>query len=215
MSIEKGYAVNNSNRKTIKSGFEKIGKGGFSFNVFNSLFGAQSEVFNKSENVIQKEELKKKIKKYLDFNGLITFGVFLKIYKIGHAFSVIGYKEYQDDEFYIEVLNPYHKGRYLENNIKKNDEYNESLEEIKNLFDSEKKGKNIYEEEFKNNQEIYDIFNNYEKTGFLTMKLDTFFNWFKIICFCDPMLGYLESIVEINKGENCNNRIYFTITDRN
>ena len=44
------------------------------------------------------------------------------------------------------------------------------------------------------------------------MKLDTFFNWFGIICFCDPMLGYLESIVEINKEENNNNRINFTIT---
>ena len=99
MSIEKGYAVNNSNGKTIQSGFEKIGKGGFSFNVFNSLFGAESEIFDK-KNIIQKEELKNQIKKYLDFNE---------------------YKEYQNDEFYIEILNPWHKGNYLENNIKKND----------------------------------------------------------------------------------------------
>ena len=211
MSIEKGYAVNNSNRKTIKSRFEKIGKGGFSFNVFNSLFGAESEIFTK-ENTIKKEELQNKIKKYLDFNGLITFGVYFNISEVAHAFSLIGYKEYQNEEFYIEILNPYHKGNYLENNIKKNDIYNYSSEEIKKKFNSESKGKNIYEEEFKNNQEIYNIFNNYEKTGFLTMKLDTFYNWFRIICFCDPMLGYLESIVEINKEENNNNRIYFTIT---
>ena len=214
MSIEKGYAVNNSNGKTIRSGFEKIGKGGFSFNVFNSLFGAESEIFIKkeNENIIQKEELKNKIKKYLDFNGLISFGVYFNISGGGHAFSLIGYKEYQNDEFYIEILNPWRKGKYLENNIKKNDIYNYSSEEIKTKFNSEIRGKNIYEEEFKNNQEIYEIFNNYEKTGFLTMKLDTFFNWFGIICFCDPMLGYLESIVEINKEENNNNRINFTIT---
>ena len=211
MSIEKGYAVNNSDGKTIKSGFGKIGKGGFSFNVFNSLFGAESEIFTR-ENAIQKEELKNKIKKYLDFNGLISFGVYFNISEQGHAFSLIGYKEYQNDEFYIEILNPHHQGKYLENNIKKNDIYNYSSEEIKKKFNSESKGKNIYEEEFKNNQEIYKIFNNYEKTGFLTMKLDTFFNWFRIICFCDPMLGYLESIVEINKEENNNNKIYFTIT---
>jgi hypothetical protein len=211
MSIEKGYAVNNSDGKTIKSGFEKIGKGGFSFNVFNSLFGAESEIFTK-KNDIQKEELKNKIKQYLDFNGLISFGVYFNISEVAHAFSLIGYKEYQNDEFYIEILNPYHKGKYLENNIKKNDIYNYLSKENKKKFDSESKGKNIYEEEFKNNQEIYNIFNNYEKTGFLTMKLDTFFNWFRIICFCDPMLGYLESIVEINKEENNNSRIYFTIT---
>ena len=211
MNIEKGYAVNNSNGKTIRSGFEKIGKGGFSFNVFNSLFGAESEIFTK-ENIIQKEELKNKIKKYLDFNGLISFGVYFNISGGGHAFSLIGYKEYQNDEFYIEILNPWCKGKYLENNIKKNDIYNYLPEEIKTKFNSEIRGKNIYEEEFKNNQEIYEIFNNYEKTGFLTMKLDTFFKWFGIICFCDPILGYLESIVEINKEENNNNRINFTIT---
>lgn len=210
ISIEKGYAVNNSDKKTIKSGFEKIGKGGFSFNVFNSLFGTESETFSKSKNIIQKDELKNKIKKYLDFNGLICFGVYFNISNSGHAFSVIGYKEYQNGEFYIEILNPWHKGKYLENNIKKNDIYNISSKEIKSLFNSERRGKNIYEEEFKDNQEIYNIFNNYEKTGFLTMKLDTFFNWFETICFCDPMLGYYESILEINKGEE--NIIYFKIT---
>ena len=212
MSIEKGFAANKSDRKTIKSGFEKIGKGGFPFKVFNSLFGTESEIYKKKDMVIQKEEIKNKIKKYLDFNGLISFSVYFNITNRGHAFALIGYKEYQYGEFYVEILNPWHKGKYLENNIKKNDLYDKSSEEIKSKFDSEKAGKNIYEEEFQNNKEIYDIFNNYEKTGFLTMKLNTFFNWFEMICFCDPMLGYLESIVEINKGDYNNNMIYFQIS---
>ena len=210
ISIEKGYAVNNSNKKNIKSGFDIINKGGFSFNVFNSLFGASSEIFRKSENKIQKEKLKNKIMKYFDFNGLITFGVRFNISGGGHAFSIIGYKIYQNGEFYIEILNPWHKGYYLENNIKKNDEYNKISRPIKIKFDQEKNGKNISEEEFKNNEKIYNIFNNYGNTGFLTLKLNTFFNWFNIICFCDPMLGYLESIVEVEKGGN--NIIYFKIT---
>ena len=211
MSIEKGFAANKSDRKTIKSGFEKIGYGGRSFRVFNSLFGTESEIYKKKDMVIQKEEIKNKIKKYLDFNGLISFSVHFNITNRGHAFALIGYKEYQYGEFYVEILNPWHKGKYLENNIKKNDVYDKSSEKIKSQFDSEKAGKNIYEEEFQNNKEIYDIFNNYEKTGFLTMKLNTFINWFSMICFCDPMLGYLESIVEINKGDYNNNMIYFQI----
>lgn len=209
ISIEKGYAVNNSNKKNIESGFDKINKGGLSFNVFNTLFGAKSEIFKKTENFIGKEKLRNKIIKYLDFNGLITFGVKFNINGGGHAFSIIGYRIYPNNDFYIEILNPWHKGYYLENNIKKNDKYNEVSKAIKIKFDSEKNGKNIHEEDFKKRKEIYDIFNNYENTGFLTMKLDSFYNWINIICFCDPMLGYLESIVEIRKRGN--NIIYFQI----
>ena len=61
------------------------------------------------------------------------------------------------------------------------------------------------------NKDIYNIFNNYEQTGFLTMKLNTFYNWLGMICFCDPMLGYLENILEITNEEKDSNIIYFEI----
>ena len=52
MSIEKGFAANKSDRKTIKSGFEKIGYGGRSFRVFNSLFGTESEIYKTEDQEV-------------------------------------------------------------------------------------------------------------------------------------------------------------------
>ena len=215
MSIEKGYALSKSDKKNIKSGFEKI-IGGEEYNVFNSLFGATSETYYKISRklLISKEDLKNKIKKYLDFNGLVTFGVYFNLKKGGHSFSVIDYKQKYNGEFFVEILNPWHEGCYLTNNIKKNTEYNKLDDTEKKLFNSQLQGENINEEEFMDEQELYKIFNNYEKTGFLTLKIETFYKWLGDICFCDPMLGYEETIVEIQKEENNNkgnNKVYFNI----
>ena len=215
MSIEKGYAVNKSDKKNIKSGFQKI-EGGEEYNVFNSLFGATSETYKKINHIlnISKEDLKNKIKKYLDLNGLVTFGVYFNLITGGHAFSIIGYKQKYNGEFFVEILNPWHKGNYLFNNIKKNTEYNKLDESEKEIFNAQKKGENINEEEFMDKQELYKIFNEYEKTGFLTLKIETFYKWLGDICFSDPMLGYSETIVEIAKDENNsegNNKVCFKI----
>ena len=215
MSIEKGYAINKSNKKNIVTGFKKI-KGGQEYNVFNSLFGATSEYYHKMD-MIPEKDLKHKIKKYLDFNGLVTFGVYFNI-EGEHAFSVIGYKEDYNREFYVEILNPWHSGEYLENNIFKKSEFFKLSSDARRKFIDEKKGKNIYEREFKESQELYNIFNNYGKTGFLTLKMNIFYKWIGDICFSDPMLGYLETIIEIEKMEKnnyiINNKIYFKIKEK-
>jgi len=115
--LEKGYACFKSDKKTIESGFKKV-EGGYSFNAFNDLLGTNTEIiFKKKENsqkkILEKkhglitfdlenknkkeEEIKtnflKKIIKYLDYRGLVTFNVRFNIAKGGHAFAVIGYKK--------------------------------------------------------------------------------------------------------------------------
>ena len=171
---------------------------------------------NKFRLDITEEELKNKIKKYLDFDGLINFVIFSNISE-AHAFSIIGYKEKKkitNNEFYVEILNPWHLGEYLGNNIKDNQEYETAAYIDKIIFDKEERGNNITEEEFMEDEELYKIYKNYGRTGFLTLKINTFYNWIGEICFCDPMLGYLETIVEIPKYEidkKNNNKIFFEI----
>ena len=170
---------------------------------------------NKFHLDISKEELQKKIKKYLDFNGLIAFHIYFNLGG-AHAFSLIGYKEKKENEksdFFVEILNPWYRGNYLENNIKQNNQYDILPDINKWQFDKEEGGNNIYEEEFIEDKILYKIFNNYEKTGFLTLKMDTFYRWVGDICFCDPMLGYLETIIEITKNDDKknNNIINFEI----
>ena len=117
---------------------------------------------NKKEEEIKTNFLKKIIK-YLDYRGLVTFNVRFNIAKGGHAFAVIGYKEnISKNELLIEILNPWHSGDYLENNIKKNNDYNNLDNKLKYLFDEQKKGENISEEEF-NEPELREAFDNYEK----------------------------------------------------
>ena len=71
---------------------------------------------------------------------MVTFNVRFNIAKGGHAFAVIGYKEnISKNELLIEFLNPWHCGDYLENNIKKNKEYNNLDNKLKNLFDESMK----------------------------------------------------------------------------
>ena len=210
--IEKGYAAFKSDKKTIELGFNKI-EGGFSFNVFNDLLGTNTEIiFKKKENFQKKyienelglntfdletddkatEDVKKNflkiLKKYLDYRGLVTFNVRFNISRGGHAFAVIGYKENAlKNEFLIEILNPWHSGEYIENNIKKNEEYNNLDYTEKYHFDKEIEGENITEEEF-DEPELKKAFDNYGKTGYLIMKFNTFFKWFTRVDLCDPMI---------------------------
>ena len=204
--LEKGYAVFKSDKKTIKSGFEEI-KGSERSNAFMDLFGTNSEIikkydfdeknYTKEEIETKKKNLKLKIKKYLDYRGLITFAVYFNMTEGGHALSVIGYKEnYEKNELLIEILNPWHSGNYIYNNIKKNDEYNKLSGDKKEKFDSQIVGENIKEEEF-DEPELKEAFNNYENNGYLIMKFDTFLRWIDEIEFCDPMIGYQEDIIEI------------------
>ena len=116
-----------------------------------------------------------------------SLSVFFFNIKIAHAFSVIGYKEDNNGNFFIQILNPHLKGKYMLNNIKKNSEYNGNKFDNK-LFDSQSKGENITEEEFDNNELKY-AFNKYSETGQFIMKFNTFYKWIGYICLCDPMLG--------------------------
>ena len=216
--LEKGYAVENSDKKSIISGFNKIDDGGVQYQVFNKLFGTISEFYDfrrnldNRENIITKESLKNKIKKYIKFNGLVTFAVFFNLGG-AHAFSVIDCKERSDDIFLIEILNPWHCcKKYLKNNIMKNQEYNELGENDKMIFDRQSRGKNIYEEEF-DDFELKNHFEKYGKTGYLQMKYDTFYKWIGIISFCDPMVGCFEKIYEIIQKEE-RHIIYFRVIER-
>ena len=142
---------------------------------------------------------------------MVTFNVRFNIAKGGHAFAVIGYKEnISKNELLIEFLNPWHCGDYLENNIKKNKEYNNLDNKLKNLFDEQKKGENISEEEF-NEPELKEAFDNYAKNGYLIMKFNTFFKWFTRVDLCDPMIGSEEIIIEIFPKEKRD--ITFNITE--
>ena len=194
--LEKGYAVFKSDKTTIKSGFIEMW-GGRSENVFRDLFGTNSETIFKRDNNCY-DLIKNKIKKYMDYRGFITFSVRFNIYRSGHAFSVIGYKtKINTNEFLVEILNPWHSGKYLGNNIKKQKEYNEFKDyKKKKLFDEEKEGKNIDEKEF-DNPELKKSFDDYEKNGYLIMKFDTFYKWIYDIEFTDPMIGCQEYFIEI------------------
>ena len=201
--LEKGYAVFKSDKKEIKTGFVNIW-GGWPKNVYRDLFGTNTEVIIKKYNNSY-DLIKNKIKKYIDCRGIITFCVLFNISKSGHAFSVIGYKENKNTkELLIEILNPWHSGAYLKNNIKKQTEYNEFNDyEKKQLFDEEKMGKNIYENEF-DKPELKESFDNYKKNGYLIMKYDTFYNWIYHTEFCDPMIGGQEYFIEILPKEQKN-----------
>ena len=244
--IERGYATYYSDKKrnrdkpeekSIKSGYENI-IGGFQYNVFNFLFGSISEYYNfykknkieDKEQKISKENLKKKIIKYIDYKGLISCWVYFNIlrkdlkgnYKEScHAYSVIGYKE-KEGITYIEVLNPMLCGvDYLKQNIKKKDDYNnlkkkndEKSKKRIEQFDREEISMNIDEDEF-DSEELKDKFKDYSNTGYLIMKFDTFYKWISGISFCDPMMGSHIRIYEIypNDFENKTISINFSLSE--
>ena len=189
LSIEKGYAAFKSDKYSIGSGFNKINEGGDQLDVFQDFFGTVTEKYNfmsynyndkhcyvekiDSKKFIYSDyDLSKKIEKYINNNGLISFNVLFNIGSVkkngeirpnGHAFSVIGYKGNCLGEFYVEILNPHRSGKYSSFNIKKNDEYEKLSTKEKEEFDSELIAENIEEEEFC--EELKQKFIDFEKTG--------------------------------------------------
>ena len=220
LSIEKGYAAFKSDKYSISSGFNKINDGGNQLDVFQDFFGTVTELYNfcsyngehlyvqkedSKDKVISQYDLRDKIEKYINNNGLITFSVFFNIGREnkngeinpnGHAFSVIGYKVDYFGKLYVEILNPHRSGKYSNFNIKKNDEYEKLSSKSKEEFDSELIAENIKEEEFC--EELKQKFIDFEKTGYLIMEFNTFYRWIADICFCDPMLNCYETIFELN-----------------
>ena len=121
IAIEKGYAVSQCINNNMEYGYKKI-EGGSGYKVFETLLGAECEKFTskkKYENpykLINKENLKYKIKKYIDFGGFITFGVFYSKNK-GHEYSLQGYKIDKNGDLLIEIINPHRSGNYTIENI--------------------------------------------------------------------------------------------------
>ena len=74
--------------------------------------------------------LKDKIKKYIDFGGMITFGVFYNE-KSAHEYSLQGYKIDNKNEMFLEIINPHRSGGYCEENIYVEEDYNKLTEEEK------------------------------------------------------------------------------------
>ena len=151
IAMEKGYAISNCTDGKLSSGYNEI-IGGSGYKAFEILLGAASEKFisNKFEKklygykYINKNNLKNKIKKYIDYGGLITFGVYYND-KEGHEYSLQGYKIGENGEFLIEIINPHRSGNYLEENICLNkDRF--KLNKINNEYPI------IFETDFKNKE---------------------------------------------------------------
>ena len=63
-----------------------------------------------SYRYIEKDKLKEKIKKYIDWGGIITFGVFYHE-KSAHEYSLQGYKiDSNTNEMFLEIINPHPQG---------------------------------------------------------------------------------------------------------
>ena len=199
--LEKGYAVSKCVNNEIKTGYEKI-IGGSGYQVFESILGAECEKFvshkqyleeNEGYKCINKETLKDKIKKYIDFGGLITFGIYYNI-KGAHEYSLQGYKINKNGQLIIEIINPHRSGEYEKENIY----YGENKEELNKCV---KNYPIIGEEDFISKECRQSLYN-YENTGYLLMEFETFAKWYCTIDMCDPMFGSFEKVVEyIPNGE--------------
>ena len=200
IALEKGFSISKCTDKTIKSGYEKTGKGGFGYQVFEIILGAESEKFISNNEFIRlkhyygykyinKENLKYKIKKYIDLGGIITFGIY---YNLGsaHEYSLQGYKLDKNGELFIEVINPHRSGEYAEENIYFNEDKNKEK-----LINSNGKYPIISENDFIN-KECKESLYSYKLTGYLIMEFETFFRWYGCIDMCDPMIGSFEQIIE-------------------
>jgi len=192
--LEKGYAISKA-ENSLQSGYEKI-VGGLGYQVFETILGTKSEKYKSSQQffkdwyygfkTIDKNKLKDKIKKYIDYGGIITFGVRYSK-DSGHHYSLQGYKIDKKENFFVEILNPHRSGKTIQENIYVEKDYNNLTKEEKELFDNKKTPK-INENEFKTREEKESL-ENYTKTGFLFLNFDTFYNWFSNINMCDPMFG--------------------------
>ena len=209
IALEKGYAVLKCDNNNIESGYKNI-IGGFPYQAFETILGAKCEKYfsnnyiydeadlkNHDYKYIEENNLKKKIKKYIDLGGIIAFGVFFNLIEGGHAYSLINYKIDKYGNMFIEIINPNRCGDYAEENIYFNGDINK-----KKLKDSIKNFPIIYEKDFINKDCIQSLYS-YKSTGYLIMEFKTFFKWYNCIDMCDPMIGYYEQIIEfIPDGKN-------------
>ena len=191
--LEKGYAVSKADN-SLQSGYENI-VGGHGYIVFEDILGTKSEKYKSNHEFfknwgtfkdIDKNKLKEKIKKYIDYGGIITIGVTYND-NGGHEYSLQGYKIDKKGNFFVEILNPHRSGRTFQENIYIEKDYNELTKEEKEEFDKRKTPR-ISEKDFKFKEEKY-FLENYPKSGFLFLSFDTFYKWFGTINMCDPMFG--------------------------
>ena len=212
IALEKGYVISKCLDNTIKSGYEEVGKGGSGYQVFENILGSESEKYKSNKNIngsryiyINKENLKNKIIKYMNFGGIITFGIF---YNLGgaHEYSLHGYKLDKDGNLYIEIINPHNKGGYAKENIIFNKDKNKDK-----LISLENKKYPIINENDFVNDECKNSLISYESTGYLIMEYETFFKWYGTIDMCDPMIGSYEQIVEFIPNNKSMHIIEFEI----
>ena len=193
--LEKGYAVAKA-KNSIQSGYENI-VGGSGYQVFELLLGTMSELYKSdhdyfknrqtSYRYIEKDKLKEKIKKYIDWGGIITFGVFYHE-KSAHEYSLQGYKiDSKTNEMFLEIINPHRSGGYINENIFVQSDYDKLTQEQKDEYDKRPTPK-ISEKDFINKESILSL-KSYPETGFLLISFDTFCNWYGTIDICDPMFG--------------------------
>ena len=129
IALEKGFAALKCQDNKIESGYKKMDNGGLPYQVFETILGAKCEKYFSNDYVyykknlrlrnykyIDENNLKKKIKKYIDLGGLIAFGVFFNKEE-GHAYSLIDYKIDENENMFIELINPNREGGYEEENI--------------------------------------------------------------------------------------------------
>ena len=132
IALEKGYAVlkckNNKSNK-IEEGYKIIDGGGFPYQAFETILGAKCEKYFSNDYVYDKKNLKihnykyidennlkKKIKKYIDLKGIIVFGVFYDLNR-AHAYSLVDYKTDKEGNMFIQIVNPHRRGKYAGENI--------------------------------------------------------------------------------------------------
>ena len=206
--LEKGYAISKC-ENTLQSGYEKI-VGGSGYQVFETLLGCSSEKYKSSHEYfknyidsykdIDKDKLREKIKKYIDYRGMITFGVYYNDHS-AHEYSLQGYKIDKKNEMFLEIINPHRSGSYIFENIFVEEEYNKLSQEEKEEFDQRKTPR--IDESYFTTRESINSLKSYYKTGYLLLSLDAFFNWFGSIDICDPMFGSSEqTLIFLPIGSN-------------
>ena len=194
ISLEKGYAISKA-ENSLQSGYVNI-VGGSGYQVFETILGTSSEKYKSkheyfknrlySYKYIDDEKLKEKIKKYIDWGGVITFGVFY--YKgSAHEYSLQGYKIDKKNEMFLEIINPHRSGEYCDENIFVQEDYNKMTQEQKDQYNNRETPK-ISENDF-TSQESKSSLKSYPTTGFLIIKYEVFLNWYGSIDICDPMFG--------------------------
>ena len=197
ISLEKGYAISKADH-SLQSGYENI-VGGSGYQVFETILGTSSEKYiskheyfkdkKGSYKYIDDEKLKEKIKKYIDWGGVITFGIFYTD-KSAHEYSLQGYKINKKNEMFLEIINPHRSGGYIDENIYVEEDYNKLTQEEKDEYNSRKTPK-ISENDF-TSQESKSSLKSYPNNGFLIIKFEVFLNWYGTIDICDPMFGSNE-----------------------